>query len=239
VFGRLGHVEVLAHPETDVAVDAAFALVEAIGLDTGALMDAVVARVGDVDPFSLGRYLVGRTPGSMSGSNAYTLRDAVGGATVLEGREPALGADVDIKRLLGRGRVLTRFKVVLRGVDGATALTLRRGFARPIAMVEVLDAQGMLVGRIKPRWWSMLPTHDLLDRDDRRLARLKIAVLGGGASVDRDGVELARFTRASGGLLSAGDGWDELAIVAALAPDDPLRKLLVATAIYLDLRTKD
>lgn len=235
VFSRMGHVELVAHASGEAGVETAFELLAAIGIDASTWIDAAIERASEVDPFSLSRYLMSPA----AGTNAYTLHDAVSGGILLEGREPELGVGVGLLRVLGRRRFLTRFKVVLRGVDGAVALTLRRGFARPVSMVDVLDSRGKLLGQIKPRLWTIFPTHDLLDADGGRVARLRISWPSGNARVDRDGVEIARFTRAAAGIFATGNESDELWIAPDLSDEGPLRRMLIATAIYLDVRRKD
>lgn len=240
VFGRLGHVEMLAHPADEGSVATAFALVDAVALDATALEQSLAASMLDGDPFSGSHFRIERMAGSLAASNAYRVRDVASGAPLFDGREPALGAGVDLARLLVPGRWLVRFKIVLRSLDGTTVLTLRRGFARPLAMAEVLDADGRPLGSIKPCWWSPFGTHDVLDAQGRRLARLRFTWVGDEVRFERDGSVVARITHAGPGLLSGrGDAGDELEIASGIAADEPLRRLLLAAAIFLDVRAKD
>jgi hypothetical protein len=239
-FGQLGWVEVVVHFDGEVEVEAAYALVDAVSLDASALADALVARVAVGDPFAGQSFLVEEARGSLAASHAYRIRDGVSGALLLDAREVDLGTSVALTRLFGRGHFLVRFKVVLRAPDGSVALTVRRGFARPTAMVEVLGGDGALLGRIKPCWWSPFGAHDILDAGGRKLARLHTAWLSDDARFNQGDMVLARFDRASHGVLAGNDDTvGELSIAPAVAMGDPLRQLLVAAALYLDIRTKD
>lgn len=78
--------------------------------------------------------------------------------------------------------------------EGAPLAALRRGLALLRPSVEVVNARGEPLGRLRQRLWAVGGGFDVIDHDGR-----KIAALRGDALVDDRGRVLAR--RAEGGVV--------------------------------------
>src|SRR5438552_8099670 len=100
-------------------------------LRTGELLDAVVARVGDVDvPAPVGRHTGGRAELSVARASAPPRGEEGAGVVELLDASVAQVGDVDVRALVGRDAVgavelpVTRAETPPRGEEGAARVEL-------------------------------------------------------------------------------------------------------------------
>ena len=138
---------------------------------------------------------------------------------------------------------MTPFNMEIKAPNGETILTVRRGVSFFLSTVEVLDAQNRLIGKFKQKLFSIGGKFEVLDANERALCMLK----GKWTSwdfkfVSNDGKEFATVTKKWSGigkeLFTSADNYI-LQISPQVPPDNPLRMLIMAAVMCIDLVLKE
>ena len=138
---------------------------------------------------------------------------------------------------------MTPFNMEIKTPNGETILTVRRGVSFFLSTVEVLDAQNRLIGKFKQKLFSIGGKFEVLDANERALCMLK----GKWTSwdfkfVSNDGKEFATVTKKWSGigkeLFTSADNYI-LQISPQVPPDNPLRMLIMAAVMCIDLVLKE
>ena len=131
----------------------------------------------------------------------------------------------------------------VKDMQGNTLFTVKRGVSFILSNVEVLDSNGMLVGRFKQKFFSIGGKFEVLDASERPLCMLK----GKWTSwdfrfVSNDGKEFALVTKKWSGLgkelFTSADNY-VLQISNDVPADNPLRMLIMAAVMCIDLVLKE
>lgn len=134
------------------------------------------------------------------------------------------------------------FHIDLADADGTTLLVIRRGFTFLRSKVEVLDAQGKLIGFFKQRLMTIGGKFGIYSAQEELVAELKGNMIGWDFKfIDKNGNELGFVTKKWAGtgkeLFTSADNY----MVSLTSDVDRLAvaPLLLAAAICVDLVLKE
>jgi uncharacterized protein YxjI len=175
-------------------------------------------------------------------SNSFDIYDPETKLIVLECREEHLGFFTKMLRFTDYKR-MTPFNMEIRLPGGSKIITVRRGVSFILSNVEVLDEQDAVIGRFKQKFWAIGGKFEVLDAGGRSLCMLR----GNWMSWDfkfvaHDGKEFATVTKKWSGLgkemFTTADNYI-LQISSEVPADSPLRKLILAAVMCIDLVLKE
>ncbi len=174
-------------------------------------------------------------------ANNYDICDPETGAIVLECREEKLGVFTKILRFTDYKR-MTPFHVEIREPRGKTLIEVKRGISFFLSSVDVFDGEGILLGRFKQKFFSIGGKFDVYSPDGAVLCSLKGKWTGWDFFFGLDGVEFGRVNKKWAGIgkefFTSADNY-MLTIDPSLERDHPLRKLIVAAVMCIDMVLKE
>lgn len=194
-----------------------------------------------LDLLSQNAFLIEEQATPLRAEYAFDVRTPDGRELLATCREPPLGRLRRILRFSTFGRT-TPFDLRATTPSGQAVVRLARGVPVTYSRVRVFDGDGMLIGSLRQRAFSLRGAFDVLDATDRPLCRLQGRATGSEfALLTPDAVQLARITKSWAGLgkelLTSADHY--LLEVDDVAPPDPvLRQLILAAAIGIGLIVK-
>ncbi len=186
-------------------------------------------------------YFVKEHVGFFKAANNYDILDPETNQPVLLCREERLGIFTKLLRFTDYKR-LTPFEVVIRTPDGQPVLCVRRGVALFVSNVDVLDEQGQRIGGYAQKFFALFDKFTVVGSSDQPLCTLK----GNWTSWDfrfmAGEQELARVSKKWAGLgkelFTSADNY-VLSISPDVPPDNPIRGLILAAVMCIDLVLKE
>ncbi len=175
-------------------------------------------------------------------ANSFDILDPETKEIVLQCQEENLGFFTKMFRFTDYKR-MTPFNMEIKTPQGEKILTVRRGVSFILSKVEVLDANDVVVGKFKQQFLSIGGKFAVLDASERPLCMLK----GKWTSWDfkfisNDGKEFASVSKQWSGLgkelFTSADNYI-LQISADVPPNNPLRMLILAAVMCIDLVLKE
>ena len=180
--------------------------------------------------------------GLFKASNSFDIFDPETKQMILECREERLGFFTKLFRFTSYKR-MTPFEIDIREPGGKSMITVKRGVNLFLSNVSVLDENNNLIGRFKQKFFSIGGKFDVLDASEKPLCTLK----GKWTSwefkfVTADNKEFATVTKKWSGLgkelFTSADNYI-LQINPDVPADHPLRKLIMAAVMCIDLVLKE
>jgi len=174
--------------------------------------------------------------------NSFDVFDPESSAMILQCREENLGFFTKMFRFTEYKR-MTPFNIEIKTPFGETILTVRRDVSWILSTVEVIDEQKRLIGKFKQKFFSIGGKFEVLDTSERVLCTLK----GSWTSwdfkfVSNDGKEFATVAKKWNGIgkemFTSADNYI-LQINPQLPADNPLRMLIMAAVMCIDLVLKE
>jgi uncharacterized protein YxjI len=178
----------------------------------------------------------------LKAANSFDIYNPETNQIVLRCKEENLGFFTKMFRFTGYKR-LTPFDIDIKTPLGEKILTVRRGVSFFLSNVEVLEGNGMLIGRFKQKFFSLGGKFELLDPGNVSLCMLK----GKWTSwefkfVSGDNKEFATVTKKWSGLgkelFTSADNY-VLQISKEVPANSPLRPLIMAAVMCIDLVLKE
>jgi uncharacterized protein YxjI len=175
-------------------------------------------------------------------ANSFDILDPDSKQVVLQCREENLGFFTKMFRFTDYKR-MTPFNMEIKSPEGQLILTVRRGVSIFLSTVEVLDERNTVIGKFKQKFFSIGGKFEVLDASERPLCMLK----GKWTSwdfkfVSNDGKEFATVTKKWSGLgkelFTSADNY-VLQISSEVPADNPLRMLIMAAVMCIDLVLKE
>ena len=175
-------------------------------------------------------------------SNSFDIFDPETKEIVLECREEHLGFFTKMLRFTDYKR-MTPFNMEIRIPGGKKIITVRRGVSFFVSDVDVLDENDVIIGKFKQKFWSIGGKFEVLDAGDRSLCMLKGHWMSWDFKfVANDGKEFATVTKKWSGLgkemFTTADNYI-LQISTEVPAENPLRKLILAAVMCIDLVLKE
>lgn len=175
-------------------------------------------------------------------ANSFDILDPDSKQVVLQCREENLGFFTKLLRFTDYKR-MTPFNMEIQTPEGQRLLTVSRGISIFLSEVEVLDKRNQVIGKFKQKLFSIGGKFEVLDASERPLCMLK----GQWTSWDfkfvaNDGKEFATVTKKWSGLgkelFTSADNY-VLQISSEMPADNPLRLLILAAVMCIDLVLKE
>jgi uncharacterized protein YxjI len=175
-------------------------------------------------------------------ANSFDVFDPETSELILQCREENLGFFTKMFRFTDYKRT-TPFDIDIKTPTGETILTVKRGVSFFLSNVEVFDERKQLIGKFKQKLFSIGGKFEVLDASERPLCMLK----GKWTSwdfkfVSNDGKEFATVTKKWNGLgkelFTSADNYI-LQISSQVPSDNPLRMLILAAVMCIDLVLKE
>lgn len=190
---------------------------------------------------SSNQYFVKEHVGLFKAANNYDILDPATGRTVLECREPDLGLFAKLFRFTDY-KVMTPFAIEIRTPDGQKVLSVKRGVSIGWSKVDVLDEHDRLVGRFKPRIFSIGGSFDVIDPEGKTICTLKGKWTSWDFRFIRGDNELARVSKKWAGLgkelFTSADNY-MLSVNDKVGQDNQVRILIVAAVMCIDMVLKE
>ena len=156
-------------------------------------------------------------------------------------REDNLGTFTKLFRFTDYKR-MTPFEIEVRTATGEKVLTIRRGISIFLSTVEVLDENNNLVGRFKQRFFSIGGKFDVLDTNDQVICTLRGKWTSWDFKFEQNGSELAAVNKKWAGigkeLFTTADNY-MLSISQSVGKDDPVRIMILAAVLCIDMVLKE
>lgn len=175
-------------------------------------------------------------------ANSFDVFDPETSEMILQCREENLGFFTKMFRFTDYKRT-TPFEIDIKTPNGQTILTVKRGVSFFLSTVQVLDERKQLIGMFKQKFLSIGGKFEVSDASERPLCMLK----GKWTSwdfkfVSNDGKEFATVTKKWNGLgkelFTSADNYI-LQISSQVPADNPLRMLIMAAVMCIDLVLKE
>ena len=186
-------------------------------------------------------FLVKEHLGIFKAANNFDVHAPDGGGIIIECREENLGMFTKLLRFTDYKR-MTPFDVQLRTPDGAPVLQVTRGISIFLSKVVVLDEGGRELGFFKQKFFSIGGAFDIVDANDEVVCSLKGKWTGWDFRFVHGDRELARVSKKWSGLgkelFTSADNY-VLEISDSVAADSPVRQLIMAAVMTIDMVLKE
>jgi uncharacterized protein YxjI len=187
-------------------------------------------------------FLVKEHTGIFKAANNYDIHDPESGEVLMECREDKLGPLTKILRFTDYKR-MTPFDVQVRTPDGKQIVRVSRGVSIFLSNVSVFDDKDQLIGGFKQKFFSIGGAFKVLDTNDKEVCALKGKWTGWDFRFMTPGDrELAHVSKKWAGLgkelFTSADNY-VLQISDDVAPEDPVRQLILAAVMCIDMVLKE
>ena len=187
------------------------------------------------------RFFIKEQVGFFRAANHYDIFDAETGQEVLHCREPRLGFFTKWLRFTDYKR-MTPFDVHVTTPEGEPVLRIQSKTTWFLSKVAVMDENHDRVGGFKQKFWSIGGAFRVLDENDQELCELQGKWTSWEFSFKHNDIELARVTKKWAGLakelFTTADNYI-LTINEEIPPDNPLRVLIMAAVLCIDMVLKE
>lgn len=174
-------------------------------------------------------------------ANNFDMYDPASGRVVMECREEKLGLATKLMRFTDYKR-MTPFHIEIREPGGQNLIEIKRGISLLLSNVEVFDGEGNLLGSFKQRFFSIGGKFDVHSPEGEVLCSLSGKWTGWDFSFGKDGFEFGRVQKKWSGFgkefFTSADNY-MLSIDPSLEADHPLRKLIIAAVMCIDMVLKE
>lgn len=186
-------------------------------------------------------FLVKEHRGIMKAANNYDVYDPASGEIILECREDNLGAFTKMLRFT-RYKPKTPFDIQIRPPGRGQLVRVSRGWTLIRSKVMVHDHDDQLIGLFRQRLLSIGGAFDVYGPNDQLLCSLKGKWTGWEFRFMAGDTEFASVTKSWAGigreLFTSADNY-MLRISDAVPADHPLRPLIVAAVMSVDMVLKE
>jgi len=186
-------------------------------------------------------FLVKEHVGMFKAANNFDIFDPETGAEVMHCREDRLGLFTKMLRFTDYKR-MTPFDIEVRTPNGEPVVRVSRGISLFLSKVTVLNENDQPIGGFKQKFFSIGGKFDVLDHNDQPICSLKGKWTGWDFRFVRDDLEFAHVTKKWAGLgkemFTSADNY-VLSISQEVPPDNPLRQLILAAVLCIDMVLKE
>lgn len=186
-------------------------------------------------------FLVKEQVGMFRAANNYDIYDPQSQEMIMTCREEKLGFFSKLFRFTDYKR-MTPFHVEIKTHENENVLTVKRGFSLFLSTVEVFDENEKLVGKFKQKFFSVGGKFNVMDANENILCTLKGKWTGWNFKFIKDNVEFAHVSKKWTGvgkeLFTSADNY-MLEIDETVSPDHPIRLLILAAVMCIDMVLKE
>ncbi|CAN5353056.1 phospholipid scramblase-related protein [soil metagenome] len=179
--------------------------------------------------------------GIFKAANNFDVFDPQSNELILNCREDNLGFFTKMLRFSDYKR-MTPFCLEVKTPTGEKVLTVKRGVSIFLSTVDVLDENDMLVGRFKQKFFSIGGKFNVLNPQDEVISQLKGKWTSWEFKFVNNDVEYAMVSKKWAGmgkeLFTSADNY-MLEIYNATGPNDPMRIMILAAVLSIDMVLKE
>ena len=186
-------------------------------------------------------FLVKEHVGMFKAANNYDILDPETGQPILYCREPNLGMFTKIFRFTDYKR-MTPFEIQIQDLNGRPIITIKRGISLFVSKVEVFDDSNEKIGSFKQKLFSLGGAFTVLSPSEEPLCQLKGKWTSWEFRFLAGDNELGKVTKKWAGLgkelFTSADNY-VLQISEDVPPDQPVRQLIMAAVLCIDMVLKE
>ncbi len=186
-------------------------------------------------------YFVKEHVGFFKAANNYDVLDPNTNAELLHCREEKLGFITKMLRFSDYKR-MTPFNVEIKTPDGQQVVRVSRGVSLFLSKVDVFDENDQRIGGFKQKLFSIGGAFSVLDNNDQPLCDLKGKWTSWDFRFMHGEQQLARVTKKWDGLakelFTSADNY-MLEIDPSVEPNNPVRQLIIAAVMCIDMVLKE
>lgn len=186
-------------------------------------------------------FFVKEQVGMFKASNNFDIYDPNTKNVLLTCREENLGFFTKIFRFTDYKR-MTPFDIEVKTTSGERILSVRRGFSIFRSTVKVFDEKDNCIGIFKQQFALIGSKFNVLDNEEHIICTLQGKWTSWDFKFTKDKVEYAQVTKKWAGigkeLFTTADNY-VLEIKDTVAPDSPLRQLVLAAVLCIDMVLKE
>ncbi|GAB5440365.1 MAG: phospholipid scramblase-related protein [Fuerstiella sp.] len=190
-------------------------------------------------------FLVKEHVGMFKAANNYDVYDPATGEIIIHCRELRLGMITKMLRFTDY-KTMTPFHVDLHTPDGEAILSVRRGIPNPLKLfmsqVQVLDEDDDVIGEFRQKMFSLGGAFRIMNPDGEEMCQLKGKWTGFNFRFLAGDREFAQVTKKWTGLgkelFTSADNY-VLQIDESVPPDNPIRQLIMAAVMCIDMVLKE
>ncbi len=179
--------------------------------------------------------------GMFKAANNYDILDPDSQEIIMTCREEKLGFFTKLLRFTDYKR-MTPFNVEIKTPSGEKILTVRRGVSIILSTVEVLDENDNIVGKFKQKFFSIGGKFNVLDPIGNLMCTLKGKWTSWDFKFVKGSNEYGHVSKKWAGLgkelFTSADNY-MLEINRTVPKDDPLRILILAAVVCIDMVLKE
>lgn len=186
-------------------------------------------------------FLVKEHVGLFKAANNFDVFDPESGEEILHCREDNLGFCTRLLRFSDYKR-RTPFDVEVRTPSGEPVVRIQRGISLFLSKVDVSDESGQRIGGFKQRLFSIGGGFVVLGENDEPLCELKGKWTGWNFRFMAGDQQLAHISKKWAGIgkemFTSADNY-MLEISNSVPPDNPVRQLILAAVMCIDMVLKE
>ncbi|MCO6175471.1 phospholipid scramblase family protein [Flavobacterium sp. NRK F10] len=187
-------------------------------------------------------FLVKEHIGMFKASNNFDIFDLENGKMIMTCREPNLSFFTKLFRFTDYKR-MTPFEIEIKDEHQNILMVIKRGITLFRSDVEVFDGKNQLLGIFKQKIFSVGGKFEVFDKHDRPLCTLKGKWTGWDFSfLDKNNAEIAHVSKKWAGIgkefFTSADNY-VIEIRDRVAENDPIRYLIIATVMCIDMVLKE
>jgi len=186
-------------------------------------------------------FLVKEHIGMFKAANNFDIYDPNTKEVLMTCREPNLGLFTKIFRFTDYKR-MTPFDIEVKTAAGEKILSVKRGVSIFVSTVEVFDENDKRVGIFKQQFFSIGGKFNVLDDNENIICTLQGKWTSWDFKFMKDTVEYAHVTKKWAGigkeLFTTADNY-VLEIKDTVTPDNPIRLLVLAAVLCIDMVLKE
>ena len=186
-------------------------------------------------------FLVKEHVGMFKAASNYDIHDPQTNEVLMQCREERLGVLTKMLRFTDYKR-MTPFDLQVRTPDGQPVVRIKRGISLLLSKVDVLDGNDTKIGGFKQKLFSIGGAFDVMDGNDQPLCSLKGKWTGWNFRFMSGDTEFAQVSKKWAGLgkelFTSADNY-VLQISESVPPNNPVRKLILAAVMCIDLVLKE
>ena len=190
--------------------------------------------------FNQNVFLVKEQIGMFKASNNFDIFNPENNALVLTCREPNLGFFTKLFRFTDYKR-MTPFDIEIRTATGELVIQIKRGVTIFRSDIDVFDGGGRKIGVFKQQFFSFGGRFEVHDQQDKNLCTLQGKWTGWDFKFSKDNKELANVSKKWAGLgkefFTSADNY--VINISDVAQDNPLRQLMIAAVMCIDMVFKE
>ena len=179
--------------------------------------------------------------GIFKASNNYDIYNPDDQEMIMSCREEKLGFFTKLLRFTDYKR-MTPFNVEIKTQSGEKVLTVKRGISIILSTVDVLDENDNLVGKFKQKFFSIGGKFNVLDANENVLCKLQGKWTSWDFKFVKENKEYGHVSKKWAGLgkemFTSADNY-MLEISDTVPKDDPLRILILAAVVCIDMVLKE